>query len=177
MEKKILIFGFGGLFMAIMAEWALSLPWTPIKLSLQSLSVSLLTVFFLKDSWYGVLGYLTAASLGWPVLAGGKADPWWFLSSKAGYCFGFLFAALIVSRLLEWKKPTGFAASWLCLSLNEGTILFTGWVFLSWHLSPQQAWTLGVLPFLLGAALKITLATLVWQKVQKRRLCQSIQNM
>lgn len=150
--------------MTLMSLLSLSLPATPIKLSLQSLSVSLLVIFFMKNSCYGVMGYLIAASLGMPILAGGESDPWWIMTPRAGYLIGYLIASLIVPRVLEKKNPDRFTTSWLCFSLNEGTILLLGWAFLSWHLSPLAAWNQGVLPFLPGAALKITIATFIWQK-------------
>ncbi|HEV8052246.1 MAG TPA: biotin transporter BioY [Parachlamydiaceae bacterium] len=176
MKKKTLIFSLGALFMVLMSGLSLSLPWTPIKLSLQSLSVSLLIILFMKDSCYGVLGYLVAVSLGLPVLAGWETNQWWVITPKAGYLIGFLISSLIVPRILERKNPDRFATSWLCFSLNEGMILILGWAFLSWHISPMPAWKLGVLPFLPGAVLKITIAAILWQQKTKRFLCRSIQN-
>ena len=164
MKNKLLIFVFGGFFMTAMSYLAFPLPFSPIQLSLQSLGVSVLSILFLNHAWYGVLGYLTLACLGMPVLAGGDVNNLWLLSPKAGYYIGFLLASIIVGNVLKRIKPAKFITSWLCLALNESTILFAGWLVLSFYLSPQKAWVLGVLPFLPGAIVKITIATIFWCK-------------
>lgn len=175
MKNKILIFVFGGFFMTVMSYLAFPLPYSPVQLSLQSLGVSVLSILFLNHAWYGVLGYLTLACLGMPVLALGDVNSLWLLSPKAGYYVGFFIASMLVGNILKRIKPAKFITSWLCLALNEGTILFAGWLVLSFYLSPQKAWALGVLPFLPGAIVKITTATILWCKINKGRTCLSKQ--
>lgn len=175
MKNKILIFVFGGFFMTVMSYLAFPLPYSPIQLSLQSLGVSVLSILFLNYAWYGILGYLTLACLGMPVLAGGLSNSQWLFSPKAGYYIGFFLASMLVGNVLKRIKPAKFIISWLCLALNESTILFVGWLVLSFYLSPQKAWILGVLPFLPGAIVKITIATIIWCKINKERTCLSKQ--
>lgn len=120
-----------------------------VPVTLQSLGVFLLALF--QGKWKATLSiclYLVEASLGFPVLAGGRMNPLWILGPSGGYLIAFPFAAYLMGRLLEVKEPVPF--SWRVLSLAVGQILiFTlGVGFLVFKVGFSQALVIGFFPFL-----------------------------
>ena len=150
----------GSIFLAIVSQLAVPLPFTPVPMSLQTLGVMLLAMTLgPRKAALAVAGYLTQATMGLPVLAGGIANPFWFLLPRAGYLLSFVAAAYITGTLLEKVKDRGLLKSWLILSLNEATILVGGSLWLGLFVGFDSSLALGVVPFIPGAIAKITLAT------------------
>lgn len=152
-----LVLGGAG-FVGLTAQVAIPLPFTPIPLSLQTFSV-LLTVAVLGSA-RGVL------SMALYVLAGMAGVPWfsdqhsgWAFASF-GYVVGFVVAALVVGKLAErGADRTPLRAVGLMVLGNlaiyavgvPGLMAFAGFPF-------PKAIALGVVPFLLGDAIKIAVA-------------------
>lgn len=150
---------FGSVFLGLMAQLAIHLPFTPVPLSMQSLGVSLLAISLgsRKAAW-SAAAYLIQATVGLPVLAAGVSNPLWMVGPNMGYLIGFVAAAFIVGRLLEQRESFSFVKNWLILSLNEGIILLMGTLWLSFFVGWEDAFALGTMPFLFGALIKITIA-------------------
>jgi biotin transport system substrate-specific component len=166
-----LILGGAG-FVGLTAQLAVPLPFTPVPLSLQTFSV-LLTAAVL-GSTRGVL------SMALYVLAGMAGIPWfaqhhsgWSFASF-GYVIGFVVAALVVGKLSErGADRTPLRAIGLMVLGNlaiyavgvPGLMLFAG-------ISLPKALALGVVPFLIGDAIKILLAAgllpATWKLVNTR---------
>lgn len=102
------------------------------------------------------------ATAGLPVLAEGVSDSTWFHSATAGYYIGFLISSFYLAKILIDVKPQIVWKTWICLSLNESLILLCGYLVLSYYLGPKQAWWIGVWPYIMGALLKITIATCIY---------------
>ena len=152
-----LVLGGAG-FVGLTAQLAIPLPFTPIPLSLQTFSV-LLTVAALGST----RGLLSMAVY---VLAGVAGVPWfaqdhsgWQFASF-GYVVGFLLAAVLVGKLAErGADRTPLRAAGLMVLGNlafyavgvPGLMAFTG-------MSLDKALLAGVVPFLVGDAIKIALA-------------------
>ncbi|MGM9452874.1 biotin transporter BioY [Legionella bozemanae] len=152
----------GLLFVILMALKRLPIPATSIEMSLQSLSIAILVIFLGKRAAGVILIYLILASFGFPILAEGVANSKWYLAPYAGYYFGFLISSLLLPRLLLLTKPQNYLQVWSRFSFNESSILFCGFLFLSLYFNPKEAWFIGVWPFLLGACLKITVASFIY---------------
>lgn len=152
----------GVLFAIIMAYKKIPIPGTAIEMSLQSLSVSILVITLGKKASWVMVVYLVLATMGLPVLAEGISNPRWFLAPSAGYYFGFLVSSIFLPRILIYTRPENFKYTWFTLSLNETSILFIGFLILSCHFGLTNAWWIGVWPFLFGASLKISVATLIY---------------
>jgi biotin transport system substrate-specific component len=149
----------GSLFLGLMAQIAFPLPFTPVPLSMQTFGVSLLAISLgSRKAFLAVLAYLLQATLGLPVLAKGLSNPLWMMGPNVGYLMGFLVSSFIVGKLMESFKSQNFFKNWLILSLNEVTILFFGAAFLGFFLDGEKVFAMGVLPFIPGALLKITMA-------------------
>jgi len=163
----------GAGFVGLSAQLAVPLPFTPIPLSLQTFSV-LLTVAVL-GSTRGVLSmglYLLAGMAGVPWFASHNSG-WQFASF--GYVVGFIVAALVVGLLAErGADRTLLRAAGLMVLGNiaiyacgvTGLMGFTG-------MSLPKAVALGVVPFLIGDAIKIALAAgllpAAWKLVSRGR--------
>lgn len=152
-----LVLGGAG-FVGLTAQVSIPLPFTPIPLSLQTFSV-LLTVAVL-GSTRGVLSmalYVLAGMAGVPWFAD-QHSGWAFVSF--GYVVGFVLAALVVGKLAERgadRTPLRAAA---LMVLGNLAIYAVGvpWLMAYAGVSLPKALALGVVPFLIGDAIKIVIA-------------------
>lgn len=150
----------GSLLVALCAQVTIYLPIGPVPLTGQTLGV--LVVGALLGSRLGpaaLVAYLAEGASGLPVFApGATIGLARFVSPTAGYLFGFVVAAWIVGRLVEagWARrlPTTFAA----LTVGVVAIYAAGFVGLLAFLPLDQALAVGVVPFVLVEAVKVTLA-------------------
>lgn len=159
---KIIGIILGSILLGISAQIAVPLPFTPVPISLQSFCVALLAMYL--GSWgafLAVLTYLFQASLGLPVLAGGISCPFWVAKPTAGYLISFLVSSCTIGKLLEIIQPHSFFKSWGILILNETIILTLGTLWLGCIVGFDKAFYLGMLPFLPGALIKSSLATII----------------
>ena len=163
----------GAAFVGLTAQVLVPLPFTPVPLSLQTFSV--LLVGAVLGSRRGV------ASMALYLLAGTAGVPWfsqqqsgWAFASF-GYVVGFVLAAYLVGRLAErGADRTVLRTAGLMVLGNlaiyavgvPGLMLITG-------MDLGKALLLGVVPFLVGDALKIALAAgllpFTWKLVGSRR--------
>jgi biotin transport system substrate-specific component len=151
----------GSVFLAILSQIAIPLPFTPVPLTLQTLGVFLLGgVLGSRRACYSVLGYLIQGCCGLPVFAGGLANPLWVLGAKAGFLLSFIAAALLIGRLIEKRASPSFLYLLYALTLGQLVIFAIGMSWLSFFVGLPKAFLFGVLPFLSGAALKITAGAL-----------------
>jgi biotin transport system substrate-specific component len=160
----------GSVFLGLMAQVAVPIPFTPVPLSLQSLGVSLLAITLgSKRAPLAVVTYLLQATCGLPVLAYGVCKPLWILFPTAGYLISFVIASYVTAALLEKQRSPSHVKTWLILSLNEGIILTIGSLWLTLFVGWNNALALGVIPFLPGALIKITAATTAYRPLKSVR--------
>lgn len=168
------------LLIALSAQIAIPLPFTPVPITMQTLMV-LLTGMLLGSRLgsIAVLAYLAEGLAGLPVFAGGTSA--WSPSSipgvpvllgpSAGYLVGFVFAAALVGWLAErgWDRVWWTTA--LAMVLGNVVIYACGVGWLSTLLGVSTAISAGMLPFLIGDAIKIALAVIAlpggWALVRK----------
>jgi biotin transport system substrate-specific component len=155
----------GSLFIAAAAQ--VEVPMVPVPITMQTFAV--LAVGSLYGSRLGaltVLAYLLEGALGLPVFAGGAnlavllAKPF-----TAGYLVGFVFAAFIAGWIAE--RGTGVARSAFAALAGSAAIYAFGLPWLAFMLGGDivMAATVGLVPFLLGDALKAALAVAVRETV------------
>lgn len=150
----------GSLFLALMAQVAFPIPFSLVPVTFQTLGVALLAIALgsQKAPW-AVACYLSEASMGFPVLAGGAVNPLWMLGPRSGYLIGFMISAYVISKLLESQKESNFLKNWLCVISGEAVVLGIGWLGLSYYVGFGNAFITGVLPFIPGALVKTFAAT------------------
>jgi biotin transport system substrate-specific component len=101
--------------------------------------------------------------IGLPVFAGGKAGFGTLLGPTGGYLFGFIAASFAIGKVCDLHKQP--SARRIAASFVLGTaIIYTFGIAQLWQWMNgdlQRALAVGVLPFIVGDALKIAIATAV----------------
>lgn len=142
----------GSLFLAVCSQVAIVLPFTPVPVSMQTLGVFLLVLMQGKASVLSIALYLSQASMGLPVLAGARVDPFWMLGATGGYLVGFLLcaypAAAICGQSPSWKRVVASVV------LAQAIILLFGTAWLASYVGFDKAYALGVAPFWVGTLIK-----------------------
>lgn len=163
----------GAVFVGLTAQVVVPLPFTPVPLSLQTFSVLLVGA---------VLGSRRgAASMALYLLAGVAGVPWfsahhsgWSFPSF-GYIVGYVAAAWLVGRLAERGADRQVLPTAGLMALGNLVIYAFGvpGLMLATGMPLAKALLLGVLPFLIGDAVKIALAAgllpAAWKLVGTRR--------
>lgn len=144
---------------------------TPVPFTLQTLAV-LLTGAALGS----VRGLLSMALY---LLAGGVGVPWFanhshgFSGASFGYIVGFVLAAGVVGELARRGNDRAVVSAIGLMALGDAIILTIGTIWLAndLHLPAAKAIELGVTPFLLTDAIKLTVAALAlpaaWKLVRR----------
>lgn len=171
--RSVALVASGAALVGLSAQVAIPLPFTPVPLSLQTFAVLLVGA---------VLGSRRgAASMALYLLAGVAGVPWftqhqsgWAFASF-GYVVGFVVAAWLVGRLAERGVDRHVLPSIGLMVLGNLAIYAFGvpGLMLATGMSLVSALTLGVLPFLVGDAVKIAVAAgllpAAWKLVGSRR--------
>lgn len=149
----------GSLVIALLAQVAIPLPFTPVPITGQTLGVLLIGA--LLGRWRGVVAvfaYLMEGLAGLPVFAGATAGPAVLVGPTGGYLVGFVFAAYLVGWFAEkgWDRTVWKA--FVMMAAGTGIILTTGAILLTAFIPAGQVFNMGVLPFLPGAMIKILIA-------------------
>lgn len=181
MIHNILLVIFFTVLMALSAQVAIPLPFTPVPLTLQTLTV-LLTGALLGSRLGAVtmLAYLAEGLAGLPVFAGG-ANAWSassipgvpvIMGPTLGYLIGFVFGAALVGFLAERGWDRRWWSTFLAMLLGNMVIYAFGVGWLSTIAGLTVALAKGMVPFLLGDAIKITAAMAAlpggWALVNKK---------
>ncbi|MGC9358849.1 MAG: biotin transporter BioY [Anaerolineae bacterium] len=148
-----------GLATALSARVAIPLPFTPVPLTLQVLVVLLSgLVLGARGGFLAQAAYLQMILLGAPLTAAGLGGPAAFVSPTAGYLWAFPVAAALAGLVVE-RYGRSLGVHLLAGLAGLGAIYAGGLVWLTVYTgSLQQAWRLGVVPFVVADALKVTLA-------------------
>lgn len=164
----------GAAFVGVAAQIAIPLPFTPVPLTLQTFAVLLVGASL--GSLRGALSmviYLIVGMVGFPWFAEGSSG---FSSASFGYILGFIFAAFIVGRLAERGASTTALRSAGLMVVGNLAIYAVGvtWLKFAIDVNWATALSLGVVPFLIGDAVKIALAAgllpLSWKGLEKLQM-------
>jgi biotin transport system substrate-specific component len=173
LARSVALVAGGAAFVGLTAQVAIPLPFTPVPLSLQTFSV--LLVGAVLGSRRGV------ASMALYLLAGVAGVPWfsqhqsgWAFASF-GYVVGFVLAAWLVGRLAERGADRTVISTAGLMVLGNLAIYACGVSGLmgATGMGLERALLAGVVPFLIGDAIKIALAAgllpATWKLVGNRR--------
>jgi len=148
--------------LAISAQLSIQLPFSPVPITGQTLAVLLLAAALGKRRGLAAVTlYLAEGAAGLPVFAGGKAGWAVLLGPTGGYLMGFAAAAYLVGDLIQrgWDRNLWRAVS--AMMLGNMVIYLAGLAWLSFFIQGSQLLALGLTPFLVGDALKISLAAVL----------------
>lgn len=148
------------LLIAISAHISIPIPFSPVPITGQTFTVLLVgAVLGKRRGVAAVVLYLAEGAVGFPVFAGAKGGFAALLGPTGGYLAGFVASAYLVAHLVErgWDQRVGTSA--LAMVLGNLVIYLCGLIWLSVYVGGDQVFALGLLPFLVGDVLKITLAS------------------
>ncbi len=149
---------FASMIMALSAQVAITLPMSPIPVTMQTGALFLISAWLgPKKALLSIGAYLSEGALGLPVFAQGMGGLSVLIGMRAGYLLGFAVAAYAVGLLLQ--KSRGFFSTILSLAFGSACIYLCGFAWLSIWMGPSQAFFVGIMPFLWGDLLKIVAAS------------------
>lgn len=173
MGRKIGIVLGSSLLVGLAAQVVLPLPFTVVPLSMAPFAVMLLgLVLTPRLAFASLVAYLIEGSIGFPFFSptgpGGLAHLAW---PTAGYLIAFPVAAYVISALYR-RSGRGFIGALLSATFGSLLLIAMGafWLSISLHLSALTAFSIGVLPFLPGDAIKVLGASVAvqgWQRIRK----------
>ena len=144
------------LVIALAAQVRIFLPFTPIPITLQTIAVMLAGLSLgSKKGALAVLLYLAEAQAGLPVLSGWRADPAFLFTPVGGYLVGFVLEAWIIGWITEQVKKVTLVSGLFALSAGTIAMLSIGTLWLVPFVGWNQAFPLGMYPFLLIESIKI----------------------
>lgn len=163
----------GTAFITVAGYIAIPLPFTPVPLSLATFAVLLTGASLgpLRGS-ASALVYLALGVIGVPLFAGGNAG-WAF--SSFGYILGYVVAALLVGTLARRRADRSVLSTLGLAGLGSLAIYACGvpWLAAFAGVDIPAAIGLGVVPFLIGDAIKIVamagLLPATWRLVDRTR--------
>jgi len=159
------------LFVALMAQASVNLPFSPVPITGQTFAVLLVgAALGSKRGAAAILTYLLEGAAGLPVFHGGTAGPAVLVGPTGGYLMGFVAAAwavgLLAERGLDRKVPTAL----LIFLAGDALIFVCGLAVLAFFVGLPHVLVAGLWPFLPGDAIKIGLGALAlpaaWKIVQ-----------
>jgi len=172
--RKALVMVAGSLMIALGAQ--ISVPMLPVPMTLQTLAV--LLVGLTAGSRLGagaVLAYLAEGAMGLPVFAGGGAGLAWLAGPTAGFLWGFVGVAFLAGLLAERGLTRSLVATFIGAVLISALLYVPGvlWLTAATPLDMGGAVSRGMVPFLLGDAVKAAVAALIvtgaWAALKGRR--------
>jgi biotin transport system substrate-specific component len=149
----------GAIIVAVSAQVALPVPFSPVPMTLQGLAVIVVGGIFGAAAGAGALVlYLVAGMLGAPVFAMGSSGLVRVLGPTGGYLLAFPVAAFVAGVVGERGN---LLRSVLAALIAMFVIHLGGWAWLALGLGGVKAATMGVAPFVVQDALKVVLAALI----------------
>ncbi len=163
---------YAAMFGAVTAVGAfMIIPLPPIPITLQTLFTALSGA--LLGGALGALSqvvYILLGIIGLPVFAGGKAGLGVLFGPTGGYLIGFIAGSFVIGKIIDLKSGAGILR--IALAMVAGfLVIYAFGVFqlsLVAGLSLAKTLSAGMLPFLIGDAFKIAVATFVALKLRDR---------
>lgn len=168
----------GSLFIALLAQWVIKLPFTPVPITGQTLGVLLVgTAYGWSRAGLTLALYLAQIALGLPFAAEGKGglEVLTLATASGGYLWAFLPAALLCGWLANRGWDRSVRSSLGVMLLGSMVIYAVGipWLAASLDVGLLEAFELGLYPFVIGDILKLLLAAgllpAAWRLAGRRR--------
>ena len=156
------------LLIALAAQIAIPVPFTPVPLTMQPIAVLLVGVVLgANRGAAAAAAYLLEGMSGLPVFAQGHGGAAWLLGPTAGYLWSYPAAAWIAGWFSEHGWGNKRVRAIASMSMAMGVIYIGGWSWLAWMLGPRAAFVAGVAPFLLADLIKVALAAALLPNLQR----------
>jgi biotin transport system substrate-specific component len=159
--NALLIIG-ASLLIALAAQIAVPLPYTPVPMTLQPLAVILVGVALGSTRGAAAASlYLLEGFSGMPVFAPGHT------AATNGFLLSYPLAAWVAGRISErgWGSSTMRAIAGMLAAL--AVIYIGGWSWLSVGLGPRAAFAAGVAPFVIADVVKVAIGAAMLPQIQR----------
>ncbi|MFZ5625693.1 MAG: biotin transporter BioY [Gemmatimonadota bacterium] len=163
--RRVLAVLIGALVVAAGAQVEIPLPFTPVPVTLQGLAVVLVGAALGARLGAAALAvYVAAGALGLPVFAGFTAGAAKLIGPTGGYLLAFPVAALVSGAIARH----GAVVRCVVAALAGMVIIFIGGIsqLMILGATPEQAWALGVAPFLGKDAIEFVIAGLMASRLR-----------
>jgi len=154
----------GAAAMAVAAR--IKLPTVPVEITAQTLAVLLIGALLgPQRGALSLLVYLAAGAAGAPIFTAG-GGPWYLLGPKGGYLVGFVPAAYVAGVLTRRAWCQSAAGRVLALVIADADLFAFGLAWLAiLPLGGKGLLMAGLVPFIPGEVLKITIAAAVIRRM------------
>ena len=156
LTNSLLALGGAG-FLAVMAQIAIPVPGSPVPVTGQT------------------LGVLSIGAAGAPIFSNGGSGFAKLVGPTGGYLAGMILTSLVLGYLANKKWDARFRTALPAMLIGEVLTFIPGLIWLQHATGKDWSWTIsaGFTPFILGEAIKISLAAVtlptIWKVVDKRR--------
>lgn len=152
----------GALFVAVLAQIEIPLPFTPVPITGQTFGVLIVGASLGSKRGAASLAlYLALGAFGLPFFAGGAHGLSIVIGATGGYLIGFVMAVYVIGLLAERGLERSARTSFIPFLVGTIIIYACGVTRLAFVLgSFSKAITAGLFPFLIGDAIKIIAASL-----------------
>lgn len=166
--RNVALMASGAALVGLTSQILIPLPFTPVPVSLGTLGVLMVGgILGARRGAGSLLLFLLAGVLGVPWFASWESG--WSMASM-GYVFGYVVAAYVIGRFTHRQQPSvGSALTGSVLASLSVYAFGIPWLMISAGLDLMGALALGLVPFLLGDALKLLTATATLSRYHKRR--------
>jgi biotin transport system substrate-specific component len=158
----------GSAIIAIAAQIAIDVPFSPVPLTMQPLAVLLVGVILgSKRGAAAATLYLAEGLSGMPVFAQFHGGAFWLTGLTAGYLWSYPFAAFVAGWFSErnWGSTVLRAVSGMLIAL--AVIYAGGWSWLAILTGARNAFAAGVAPFVIADLVKIAIAATLLPTAQR----------
>jgi len=153
---------------ALAAQVAIPLPFTPVPLTLQPLAVIFIGVALgsVRGAAAAAL-YLLEGFSGLPVFAQGHGGALWLIGPTAGYLYSYPLAAWLAGFVSErgWGSTLVRSVSGMLAAL--AVIYAGGWSWLALLTNARTAFAGGVAPFLVADIVKVAIGAALLPRAQR----------
>jgi biotin transport system substrate-specific component len=156
------------LLIAIAAQIAIPIPFSPVPLTMQPLAVLLVGVTLGSRRGAAAAAlYLIEGASGLPFFAQGHAGASWLVAATAGYLWSYPLAAFVAGWFSErgWGSTTLRAIAGMLAAL--AIIYVGGFAWLAMLSGTRAALTMGVVPFVVADFVKVALGAALLPQLQK----------
>lgn len=156
--------------MCILGPLSIIIPVSPVPITFTNLAIFLAVIILgWKKGTISYLVYMLIGFVGVPVFSGFTAGPGKLLGPTGGYLIGFIFMAIIAGLIIE-KFPDNKILHVAGMVL--GTLVLyafgTAWLAYQANMPFGAALMAGVVPYILGDAIKIIIALMIGHTVKSR---------
>ncbi len=167
--QNALLVALSSLFLGMLSQVAIPLPFTPIPIVIQA-QVALLFGFLLgpRRASLAVFAFLIQGALGLPVFANGATGFMTLIGPRGGYLIGYMVGAFLIGSIWERMREKTALKAFFTLCFGNGIVYLLGAAYLSTFIGLKKAILLGVAPFVLIDLMKNIACLKILQWIERK---------